>query len=121
VRTYYRQGLASYITKADELQPNLMKMGNVDGDATANALLGYLTDPEYSGKFGGALFEAAAGRNWSEEWQHGWDAMMRAYHSLMAHTKACSMSGSVPRSMLRPTSTGRMVYTHGGSWEGSPS
>jgi hypothetical protein len=86
VQTYYRQGLASYISQADVLKPALMKMGNVDGDGSAH--IGYLTDPEYTAKLGGALLEGAAGRTWTEEAQRGWDSMMWAYRSLMDNTKA---------------------------------
>jgi len=84
VRAYYRTGMAGYFTKAKQLQPNLIIMGNVDGDSGQNA--GCLREPEYQFKLGGALEESAMGKSFSEEVWSGWDNMMKSYRSLNDNT-----------------------------------
>jgi hypothetical protein len=89
VRTYYRQGMAGYWATINRLRPGMVIMGNVDGRFDlAGVHDGFLSEPEYDGKIGGALLESALGRTFSAERQWGWDKFMECYRSLIDHTAA---------------------------------
>jgi hypothetical protein len=82
-----RRGIAAYWAEINRLKPGTLVMGNVDGRYDLKGKLeGFLTEPEYDHKLGGALFESALGRNFSAERQSGWDHLMAGYRSLIDHT-----------------------------------
>ncbi len=84
VRRYFREGHARGLARAKELAPDLIMIGNVDGNAPSN--LGMLTEPEYRGKMT-ALFEAAMGRDHSAETWGGWKVMMKQYQTTIANAQ----------------------------------
>lgn len=89
VRRHFREGMAGFWAEINRLQPGMIIMGNVDGRFDlAGTRDGFLTNPEYDGKLGGALLESALGRTFSFERQWGWDKTMEAYRSLIDHTAA---------------------------------
>ena len=78
VRTYFREGYVDGLNRARELAPDMIFMGNVDGDAPSNN--GMLTEPEYRGQLT-AVYEAAIGRDHSAETWGGWKTMMQQYQT----------------------------------------
>jgi hypothetical protein len=84
VRTEYRKGLMNAVERARELAPNLIIMGNVDGDP--NRDLGMLTEPEYKGQVA-ALYEGAMGRSYSQESRMSWQSMMKQYRTTLANSR----------------------------------
>ena len=89
VRAYFRRGMAAYWTKAKELLPGILVMGNVDGRGAApDATDGYLENVEYRGKLPAAFLENAMGKRYSEETWGGWSTMMGSYRKLMDNTTA---------------------------------
>ena len=75
VRRDFRKGYVNALNRIEKLAPNLVVMGNVDGDAVSN---GMLTEPEYRGRIT-ALFEGAIGLTFSVESWGGWELMMQQY------------------------------------------
>jgi hypothetical protein len=86
VQRWYRLGMVDWLDQVTKLRPDVLVMGNVDGQIWAGN--GMLSEPEYKGKLGGALFEGAMGASWSIETNGKWEDMMRFYRSLLANTKA---------------------------------
>ena len=87
VGTYYRQGFAAYWAQINALDPSLLIMANVDGQASIN--FGNLHEPEYQHKVGAAVHEIAMGYQGSaEETYSGWYNMMTSYRTLLANTAA---------------------------------
>jgi hypothetical protein len=78
--------MAGYWAKAGQLKPGIIVMGNVDG--RSDTMNGMLREPEYQFKLGGALFESAMGKSYSEEKYSGWDNLMKSYRSLIDNTAA---------------------------------
>jgi len=83
VRTEFRRGYLNALDRIQELAPNLVVMGNVDGDAESN---GMLTEPEYRGQIA-ALYEGAIGSSYSVETWGGWDRMMYQYRTTLDNAK----------------------------------
>lgn len=86
VQRWYRYGMVDWMNEVGKLRPDILVMGNVDGQIGTGS--GMLSEPEYKGKLGGALFEGAMGKPWSIETNHSWEDMMRFYRNLLANTKA---------------------------------
>ena len=84
VRRYFRKGYANGLKRARELAPNMIFMGNVDGDAGTN--VGMLTEPEYRGQLT-AVYEAAIGRDHSAETWGGWKTMMQQYQTTIINAQ----------------------------------
>ncbi len=76
VRRDFRRGYVNALRRARELAPDVIMMGNVDGDVSTNS--GMLTEPEYRGQIT-ALFEGAIGLDYSVEGSAGWERMMQQY------------------------------------------
>jgi len=77
VQTAFRRGMAAEWTRARELKPDIIFMGNPDGD---------LSEPEYVKKLNGAFLEGQMGLSWSIEKNAGWNKMMQNYHSVISNT-----------------------------------
>ena len=84
VRKFFREGHARGLARAKQLAPDLIMIGNVDGNAPNN--VGMLTEPEYRGKMT-ALHEAAIGRDHSSENWGGWEVMMKQYQTTIANAQ----------------------------------
>jgi len=76
VRRDFRKGYVNALRRARELAPNMIMMGNVDGEVSTNS--GMLTEPEYKGQIT-ALYEGAIGLPHSAESWGGWELMMQQY------------------------------------------
>jgi hypothetical protein len=83
VRTAYRKGYMNAARRVRQLAPNIIIMGNVDGDPTTGR--GMLTESEYKGQIT-ALYESAIGRSWSRE-NWGWEGMMQQYRTTLRNAK----------------------------------
>jgi hypothetical protein len=86
VQRWYRLGTVDWLEEAETLAPGLLIMGNVDGDIGGGN--GMLTEPEFRGTIGAALFEGAMGESYSIEANSTWERMMEFYRNLMANTRA---------------------------------
>jgi len=84
VRTYFRQGYADGLRRAKELAPDMIMIGNVDGDVPSNS--GMLTEPEYRGQLT-ALYESAIGHDYSAESWGGWETMMQQYQTTILNAQ----------------------------------
>jgi len=84
VRRYFRKGYVNGLNRARELAPDMIFIGNVDGDVTANS--GMLTEPEYSGQLS-AFYEAAIGLPHSVETWGGWETMMQQYQTTILNAQ----------------------------------
>lgn len=86
VRTDYRNGMVAYWTKINELRPDLIIMGNVDGKDS----VGGLREPEYQRVLASAFLEGGMGQSYSEEKPGGlgWYSLKQTYHSMMDNTVA---------------------------------
>ena len=84
VRRKFREGYAAGLRRARQLAPNMIFIGNVDGDAGSNN--GMLTEPEYTGQLT-ALYEAAIGLQHSAETWGGWRTMMRQYQTTILNAQ----------------------------------
>jgi hypothetical protein len=84
VQRWYRLGMVDWLDQMTRLRPDLLVIGNADGQNGSVML----SEPEYKGKLGGALFEGAMGVSWSIETNGKWEDMMRFYRNLLANTKA---------------------------------
>ena len=76
VRGDFRQGYMNALRRVRQLAPNLIVMGNVNGEVST--ISGMLTEPEYKGQLS-ALYEGAIGLSWSAEEWGGWEHMMQQY------------------------------------------
>lgn len=85
VQRWYRLGFVDWLNEVTRLAPDVLVMGNVDGLLHSGD--GMLTEPEYKGILGGALYEGAMGRTWSLETNSTWESMMQYYRNLLANTK----------------------------------
>jgi hypothetical protein len=74
----FRLGLATYVTKFRQLEPQLFEMGNVGGQHHSHPL----ATPEFQALLGAALYEGMMGVSWSDETWAGWETMMDSYRSL---------------------------------------
>ena len=84
VRRYFREGYANGLKRARELAPDMIFMGNVDGDPASNS--GMLTEPEFRGQLT-ALYEAAIGLDHSTETWGGWKTMMQQYQTTLLNAQ----------------------------------
>ena len=84
VRKYLREGYARGLNRARQLAPNMIFMGNVDGDPTSNS--GMLTEPEFRGQLS-AIYEAAIGLDHSAETWGGWETMMKQYRTTIRNSR----------------------------------
>ncbi len=84
VRQNFRKGYVNALNRARELAPNMIFIGNVDGNAPTNN--GMLTEPEYSGQLS-AFYEAAIGYPHSAETWGGWDTMMAQYQTTILNAR----------------------------------
>jgi len=84
VRKYIREGYMRGLNRARQLAPDMIFLGNVDGQPVEN--VGMLTEPEYRGQLTG-LFEAAMGRDHSAETWGGWETMMHQYRTLIQNSQ----------------------------------
>jgi hypothetical protein len=84
VRIAYRKGYVNALRRARELAPNMLFVGNVDGDVAANR--GMLTEPEFRGQLS-ALYEGAIGMSWSEETWGSWELMMQRYQTTISNAQ----------------------------------
>ena len=76
VRIAFRKGYVNALNRARKLAPDLLMMGNVDGDLSTDS--GMLTEPEFKGQIT-ALYEGAIGLPHSTEEWGGWESMMQQY------------------------------------------
>ena len=84
VKREFLKGQVNALDRIRQLAPNIVVMGNVDGDPTVN--VGMLTESAYRGRLT-ALFEAAMGFDHSiEEWG-SWDLMMERYRTTMRNAQ----------------------------------
>ena len=84
VREWYRRGMLNGLRRARQLAPDLIFMGNVDGEP--NVGVGMLTESDYKGQVAG-LFEAAIGLKFSVETWASWEAMMRQYQITLQNSR----------------------------------
>jgi len=84
VRRDFRKGYVNALRRARELAPDLIMMGNVDGEVSTNS--GMLTEPEYKGQIT-ALYEGAIGLDHSAETWGGWDIMMQQYRTTASNAQ----------------------------------
>jgi hypothetical protein len=84
VRRSYRKGFLNGLRRARQLSPNMVIVGNVDGNPQEND--GMLTESEYKGQVS-ALFEGAMGLSWSQETWAGWESMMEQYQVTLANAR----------------------------------
>jgi hypothetical protein len=82
----YRRGHAAEWNAANQLAPNVLRMGNIS--------VGHdLGSPEYRGKLNGAFMEGMMGYLWSTEKWAGWGKMMDLYHSVFPNLAAPAIVG----------------------------
>ncbi|MGH7995576.1 MAG: Ig-like domain-containing protein [Opitutaceae bacterium] len=81
----YRRGLATYMMKMAQYNPGYLTMGNVGAELNNGG--NPLGTAEYQGLLNSALYESAAGMDWSDESQTGWYAMQQGYQQLMDGTR----------------------------------
>ncbi|MEW7997783.1 MAG: putative glycoside hydrolase [Candidatus Thiodiazotropha endolucinida] len=74
----WREGYVAWWNSIRDLTPDMMIMGNTDGD---------LSQSEFKGQLNAAFLEALMGKNWSIETRNGWPAMMARYRVLKANLK----------------------------------
>jgi len=84
VRRTYRKGFINGLRRARQLAPNLIFLGNVDGNPQEN--VGMLTEPEFKGQIA-ALYEGAIGTTWSKERWLGWKSMMNQYQTTLENAR----------------------------------
>ncbi|MGI9205082.1 MAG: putative glycoside hydrolase [Woeseiaceae bacterium] len=80
----YRKGSLNALRRIQELAPDRIVMGNVDGEPQNGS--GMLTEPEFRGEIT-SLHEGAIGYNWSPETWGGWETMMRQYQTTIANSR----------------------------------
>lgn len=69
----WRSGYVAWWSHIRDLTPDMMIMGNADGD---------LSQSEFTGQLEGAFLEALMGKRWSLETYKGWDFMMERYRTV---------------------------------------
>lgn len=84
VKRYYREGMLDGLIRARQLAPNLIFMGNVDGEPQISQ--GMLTEPEYRGQLS-ALYESAIGKSYSQETWGTWYTMMEQYQTTLQNAR----------------------------------
>lgn len=84
VKRYYRKGLLNALRRARQLAPNMIFMGNVDGEPQIRE--GMLSEPEYKGQVS-ALYEAAIGKSYSQETWGSWETMMEQYQTTLQNAR----------------------------------
>ena len=84
VRRDFRKGYVNALRRVRQLDPDLIIMGNVDGEVSTNS--GMLTEPEFKGQLT-ALYEAAIGRSYSVEGWGGWHMMMEQYQTTLQNAQ----------------------------------
>jgi hypothetical protein len=84
VQTAYRKGMMNVVRRVRALAPDVIVMGNVDGDP--NREEGMLTEPEYKGQVA-ALYEGAIGRRYSQESHTSWQSMMKQYRTTLSNSR----------------------------------
>jgi hypothetical protein len=84
VRRAYRKGYVNALRRAKQLAPNVIMMGNVDGEVSTND--GMLTEPEFRGQLT-ALYEGAMGLSYSSEGWGSWEIMMKQYQTTVANAQ----------------------------------
>ena len=84
VRRSYRKGYLNGLRRLRQLVPNMVVVGNVDGEPQQND--GMLSEAEYRGQVSG-LFEGAMGLSWSQETWAGWESMMEQYQVTLANSR----------------------------------
>jgi hypothetical protein len=82
----YRRGHAAEWNAANQLAPNMLRMGNI-------SVAHDLGSPEYRGKLNGAFMEGMMGYVWSIEKWAGWGKMMALYHGVFPNLAAPAMVG----------------------------
>lgn len=80
----YRKGFINGLRRIRQLSPNIIVMGNVDGDPDSGG--GMLTEPEYKNQVT-SVFQGAIGKNWSVETWGTWEAMMVQYQTTLANSQ----------------------------------
>jgi len=80
----YRGGFINALRRIRQLAPNMIVMGNVDGDPYQNN--GMLTEPEYEHQVT-ALYQSAIGSTYSVETWGTWEAMMDQYQTTLANAE----------------------------------
>lgn len=80
----YRTGFVNGLRRARQLAPNMIVMGNVDGEPQTGR--GMLTESEYRGQVAG-LYEGAIGMSWSQETWGTWQTMMEQYQTTLQNSK----------------------------------
>jgi len=68
-----RRGQVSEWSRARQLAPATLLMGNADNDLSA---------PEFRGRLQGVFLEGMMGKSWSPERRLGWQKMMESYHTV---------------------------------------
>ena len=84
VRRDFRKGYVNALERIRELDPNMLVMGNVDGDVSMNN--GMLNEPEFKGQVT-ALYEAAIGLPHAAETWAGWEVMMQQYRTTLSNAQ----------------------------------
>ena len=72
----WREGYVALWNRMRDLTPDMMIMGNTNGD---------LSQYEFKGRLNAAFLEALMGKKWSIETRSGWKAMMERYRSVKAN------------------------------------
>ncbi|MCU7878588.1 MAG: putative glycoside hydrolase family 15 protein [Candidatus Thiodiazotropha sp. (ex Lucinoma borealis)] len=75
---FWREGYVAWWNRIRDLTPDMMIMGNTDGD---------LSQTEFKGQLDAAFLEALMGKSWSIETRNGWDAMMARYRAVKVNLK----------------------------------
>lgn len=84
IQRAFRLGQTAHWTRARQLAPKMLFMGNPDND---------LSSPEYKWRLQGAFLEGLMGRSWSIEKRLGWAKMMEHYHAVFANLLEPKMVG----------------------------
>ncbi len=77
-------GHLAHWNRLRELAPDALLVGNADND---------LANAQWRGQLDGAFLEAMMGERWSIEAWAGWDAMMKRYRAVLAHTRQPKIVG----------------------------
>lgn len=80
----WREGYVAWWNRIRDLTPDMMIMGNTDGD---------LSQTEFKGQLDAAFLEALMGKSWSIETRNGWDAMMARYRAVKVNLKVPRIVG----------------------------
>lgn len=80
----HAQGHLAHWRRIRELQPEVLLVGNSDGD---------LAEGPWRNQLDGAFLEALIGKQWSVETWGGWPAMMARYRAVLRNTKSPAIVG----------------------------